>query len=148
MRSLGIPVDNEIKSTLWPASLCVIYFLPTFLGGGQPHTTLYVEFQFSNQGSNLRQLHWKHRVLTTGQPGKSPGLPFLLHLAVLPIQETSCGKPLNLKKLEKKLCDFIAIILTTGAHLKIHFPSYIFKLASYSLSPVLLQNFIISCLNL
>jgi len=33
MRSLGIPVDKDIKSTLWPASLCVIYFMPTFLGG-------------------------------------------------------------------------------------------------------------------
>ena len=40
----------------------------------------------------------------------------------------------HLKK--KKLCDFIVILLTTGAHLKIHFTSYTFKLASCSPSPV------------
>ena len=31
---------------------------------------------FPDQGSNLCPLHWKHRVLTTGPPGKSWPLPF------------------------------------------------------------------------
>ena len=32
--------------------------------------------QFPDQGSNPRPLHWKRRVLTTGQPGKSLNLTF------------------------------------------------------------------------
>ena len=35
----------------------------------------HMGFQFSHQGSNQCPLNWKHRVLTTGQPGKS-----LLHV--------------------------------------------------------------------
>ena len=33
--------------------------------------------QFPDQGSNLCPLHWKHRVVTTGQPGKSIHLLFI-----------------------------------------------------------------------
>ena len=35
-------------------------------------TTQHVGSQFPNQGLNLCPLHWKHRVLTTGPPEKSP----------------------------------------------------------------------------
>ena len=31
-----------------------------------------IGFPFLSQGSNLHPLHWKHRVLNTGPPGKSP----------------------------------------------------------------------------
>ena len=31
-----------------------------------------IGFPFPSQGSNLHSLHWKHRVLNTGPPGKSP----------------------------------------------------------------------------
>ena len=36
------------------------------------HTTQPVGSWFSNQGTNPNALVWKHRVLTTGLPGKSP----------------------------------------------------------------------------
>ena len=32
--------------------------------------------EFPDQGSNLHPLHWKHRVLITGRPGKSPSSLF------------------------------------------------------------------------
>ena len=34
-------------------------------------TVKHVGSQFPNQGSNLCSLQWKHRILTTGSPGKS-----------------------------------------------------------------------------
>ena len=36
-----------------------------------PRATQHMGSQFPNQGSNLLLLHWKHRILTTGPPGKS-----------------------------------------------------------------------------
>ena len=41
-----------------------------------------------NQGSNPRPLQWKHRVLTTGPPGKSPVLPtFKNHFCLFQLSE-------------------------------------------------------------
>ena len=39
-------------------------------GGGIDLAVGHAEFQFPDQGSNLRPLHWKRRVSTTGPPGK------------------------------------------------------------------------------
>ena len=50
------------------ASSSFLFFLPCCV----PH----VGSQFLNQGSTPRLLPWKHKVLTTGQPGKSPGVVF------------------------------------------------------------------------
>ena len=44
----------------------------SFGGGRSPWTTWCVVSQFHDQGSNLWPLQWKHRVLTTEPPGKSP----------------------------------------------------------------------------
>ena len=37
------------------------------------HSMQHVESYFPDEGSNLSLLYWKHRVLTTGLPGKSQG---------------------------------------------------------------------------
>ena len=42
------------------------------------HTLLHAGSQFPDQGSNLCPLHWEHRVLTTGPPGKSQSQTFLV----------------------------------------------------------------------
>ena len=36
------------------------------------HATQHVGSEFPDQGLNLRPLQWKHQILTTGSPGKSP----------------------------------------------------------------------------
>ena len=41
------------------------------------HTVWHVGSQFPDQGQNLYPLHWKHGVLTSGPPGKSPTLSSL-----------------------------------------------------------------------
>ena len=43
--------------------LFLFWFLPHYEACG-----------FHDQGLNLCPRHWKHRVLTTGLPGKSPGI--------------------------------------------------------------------------
>ena len=40
------------------------------------HTVRQVGSKFPNQGLNTYPLHWKHGVLTTGLPGKSPFFSF------------------------------------------------------------------------
>ena len=42
------------------------------------HTTQLVGSRFPDQGSNLRRLLWKRRVVTTGQPGESLPVNFFL----------------------------------------------------------------------
>lgn len=53
------------KSSLLIYFILFIYFY--FFG----HATRRVESSFPDQGLNLYPLLWKHRILTTGQPGKS-----------------------------------------------------------------------------
>ena len=54
-------------------------------------TRMHAESYFPDQGSSLFLLQWKHRVLTTGLPGKSPGkslwFDFLAH-------DLACLQPL------------------------------------------------------
>ena len=40
------------------------------------YTVEHAEYSLPNQGWNLCSLQWKHRVLTTGPPGKSPNSIF------------------------------------------------------------------------
>ena len=49
---------------MWARQLCFV------------QTTRHTGSQFLNQGLNPRPLHLKHRVLTTGEPGKFPGKLF------------------------------------------------------------------------
>ena len=47
---------------------CKNFFFFFFFG----HTAQHVGSQFPDKGLSLCPLHWKHGVLTTGPPGKSP----------------------------------------------------------------------------
>lgn len=51
---------------LWDGMLCILFYF-YFFGCAAYH----VESQFPNQESSLYPVHWKHKILTTGQPGKS-----------------------------------------------------------------------------
>ena len=53
-------------------------FLINFFG----HAERHVGSSFPNRGSNPHPLHWKHRVLTIGPPGKSLNI----HLCALGYQ--------------------------------------------------------------
>ena len=53
----------------------LIYFI-VFFNFLKAIPTLYVGSLFPDQGSNPRPLHWKHGVLTTGPPEKSPQANF------------------------------------------------------------------------
>ena len=66
---VSFPSDNH----LFALCICksVSFFFFNFLAAWR------VRSYFSNQGSNPCPLHWKHRVLTTGPPGKSL-FPFFL----------------------------------------------------------------------
>ena len=56
----------------------------------------HVGSSFPDQGSNLRSLHWQHRVLATGPPGKSLG--FLYKSVSLSKPYSSSGKRKEKKK--------------------------------------------------
>ena len=57
------------------------------------HSSKNVTFKFPNQGSNLCPLHWRHGVLTTGPPGKSPkDVIFELSSHVLFIINRTCNQ--------------------------------------------------------
>ena len=56
---------------------CFLFFLMfiyLFIG----HAKQHVGSQFSSRGLNPCSTHWKHRVLTTGRPGKSLIVSFLM----------------------------------------------------------------------
>ena len=56
-------------TTFIPDTLCGFFF-----------AALQGMRNFSDQGSNLRPLQWKCRVLTSGPPGKSPATLVFKHL--------------------------------------------------------------------
>ena len=83
------------------------FFLPSFLPPSLPFLYLFIYLaalgfscgmqdilveacgiQFPDQGSNPGPLHWEHRVLITGSPGKSP-LVFIIISVILLFY---CGK--------------------------------------------------------
>ena len=60
---MSVYVHVYIKSPIlyeWPGSFLIFCHIPWHVGSS-----------FLNQGSNPHTLMWKHRVLTTGPPGKS-----------------------------------------------------------------------------
>ena len=61
---------------IFPQTFAFFFF---FFG---EHATRLVGSQSPNQGSNPGPQQWKHRVLTTGPPGKSPDICFYVSVYV------------------------------------------------------------------
>ena len=65
----GLPsCPSEHSSEIYALSDGILIFNCLFFGC----TTWHVGSLFPDQESNLCPLHWKHEILTTGLPGKSP----------------------------------------------------------------------------
>ena len=73
-RPLPLVGRMEVAFPAWVCLFKKIIYLFKFIFG---HTARHAGSQFPDQGSNLCPLQWKRRVLTTGPPGKSPGVCLL-----------------------------------------------------------------------
>ena len=76
--------------------VCICQYQPSNLSSPTPYLSFFfgqaawhAGSQFPYQGSNPRPLQWKHRVLTTGPPGKSQG-KLQMNLLICANIEYSC----------------------------------------------------------